>query len=99
MSTREREVESYLVRRLGEMGLDCVKFNPDLRNGMPDRLVLLPEREVLWVETKKPDGGRVAELQKYQHSKLRKAGHEVVVVWTKEQADELCGELSRRYSI
>lgn len=99
MSVRERDVEGYLARRLDELGLDCMKFSPDLKNGMPDRIVLLPRREVLWVELKKPEGGRIAELQKYQHAKLEAAGHEVVIVWTKQQADELCERLRAEYSL
>ena len=93
MQIREREVESHLVKILDEIGLRCDKFVPDQLPGMPDRIVLLPDRRVVWVETKKPKGGRVAELQKYRHAMLRKAGHEVVIVWTKEQADDLAARL------
>lgn len=91
---REREVESHLIEELKKIGLTCVKFVPDQRPGMPDRVVLLPDSRVLWVETKKPKGGRVATLQKYRHRELRNMGHEVVVVWTKEEADELVQKLA-----
>ena len=90
---REREVEGHLVKVLDEIGLRCDKFVPEYSSGMPDRIVLLPDRRVIWVETKKPKGGRVAELQKYRHAMLRKAGHEVVIVWTKEEADALAARL------
>ena len=90
---REREVERHLVEEMEKLGLRCDKFVPDQLPGMPDRIVLLPDRRVIWVETKKPKGGRVAELQKYRHAMLRKAGHEVVIVWTKEEADALAARL------
>lgn len=93
---RERVVEHYLNDRMEAIGLEVFKFVPDQAPGMPDRIILLPDRECLWVETKKPKGGRVAELQKYRHMQLRKAGHDVVVVWTKEQADALAANLIER---
>lgn len=93
---REREVEGYLCARLEEIGLPVYKFVPDQAAGMPDRLVLLPDQKCLWIETKKPKGGRVATLQKYRHLELRKAGHAVEVCWTKEQADAIVERLRDR---
>lgn len=94
MNMREREVESYLVRRCEAAGLPIYKFVPEQAPGMPDRMILLPEQRVVWVETKKPKGGRVAALQRYRHKVLREAGHRVEIVWTKEQAEALVEELS-----
>lgn len=88
MNVRERDVEGYLIGRVEQAGLVCLKFNPDLKNGMPDRLILLPGEKVVWVELK-TKGGSLSEIQKLQHKKLRQAGHRVEVVWTKAQADEL----------
>lgn len=85
---REREVESYLSKRLKRIGLACIKFIPDQVNGMPDRLVLLPGSRVLWVELK-TKGGALSEIQKLRHRELRGQGQDVVVVWSKEQVDEL----------
>lgn len=89
MQMREREVEAYLRRRVEEAGGRCEKFIPDLDSGMPDRIVMLPHGVLVWVETKKPKGGKVTALQKFQHEKLRRLGQVVEVVWTKEQTDEL----------
>lgn len=92
INTREREVEGYLVKKLEGMGLQCLKFIPDLRNGMPDRLIIMGEERVRWVELK-TTGGELSELQKLRHDQLRRAGHVVEVVWTKAQVDELCDRL------
>lgn len=89
----ESKVESYLVKRLAEIGIECKKFVPDYDNGMPDRLILLPDRRVIWAELK-TDGGKLSELQKYQHIQLRDAGQDVRVIWTKRQADNLVKEIS-----
>ena len=85
-------MERYLCRKVEELGLQVYKFVPDWDPGMPDRVILLPGQRCLWVETK-TIGGRLSELQKYRHAALRKAGHDVVVVWTKAQADELIDKL------
>lgn len=85
---REREVEKYLCREMYKIGVDCIKFVPDQLTGMPDRMVLLPGGRVAWVELK-TDGGRLSEIQKYRHAWLRGLGHDVYVVWSKEQAAAL----------
>lgn len=90
---REREVEGYLIKRLKRQGLACIKFIPDQVNGMPDRLVLLPGSRVLWVELK-TKGGALSEIQKLRHRELSDRGHDVVVVWNKEQVDELVQSLA-----
>lgn len=94
MAVREREIEGYLRRRVEQAGGRCVKFIPDVDNGMPDRVVMLPGGVLLWVETKKPKGGKVSSLQREQHRRLRALGQRVEVVWTKEDADALLSELS-----
>jgi hypothetical protein len=94
MAVREREIEGYLRRRVEKVGGRCVKFIPDVDNGMPDRVVMFPGGVLLWVETKKPKGGKVSSLQREQHRRLRALGQRVEVVWTKEEADALLEELA-----
>jgi hypothetical protein len=91
---REREVESHLGKLCEAAGLPIFKFVPDQAPGMPDRIICLDRERVVWVELKKPKGGRVAALQQYRHRKLREAGQRVEIVWTKEQAEALVEELS-----
>lgn len=96
--TLEREVESHLFSLARAQGWGCEKFKPDLNSGMPDRLILLPDRRCIWVELKRPKGGRLSPLQRYQHKKLRNMGQDVRVVWTKEQADSLVEEIKSELS-
>ena len=91
---RERDVEAYLVSKLKEHNLSCLKFIPDNATGMPDRLILLPNERVVWCELK-THGGKLSEMQKYRHQQLAEAGHEVVTVWDYAQADELVARLSQ----
>ena len=81
-------MESYLVSHLEAIGIPCLKFSPEHRNGMPDRLILLPEQRCIWAELK-TDTGRLEELQKYQRRKLEQSGQRVEDVWTKSDADKL----------
>ena len=72
VESREREIEAYLKRKVGEAGGLCVKIIPDYARGFPDRLVLLPSGVTVWVETKRPKGGRVSVVQRVVHSELRR---------------------------
>lgn len=91
---REREVEKYLCKEMNNIGYECIKFVPEQCSGMPDRMVLLDDGRVLWVELK-TDGGRLSAIQKYRHAQLAKLGHAVIVVWNKEQVDDLVKEMQR----
>lgn len=96
MSVREREVEAYLRKRVEALGGECVKFHPDDKPGYPDRIVMLPGGILVWVELKKPKGGKLSSLQKFRHEELRQLGQHVVVVWTKVDADWLVGWMEAR---
>ena len=52
----ERDVEGYLRRQVENRGGKCYKFIPDIDNGMPDRIIVLPGGILVWVETKKGEG-------------------------------------------
>lgn len=93
-NTLESEVESHLRRLVEAHGGACVKFIPDYKRGWPDRIILLPGGTVVWVETKKPIGGKVSPAQKVAHIALRRLGQRVELVWTTEQADRLVESLT-----
>lgn len=85
----EKDIEAYLKRRVEtDVGGLCLKVVTDVGKGMPDRLVLLPpDGRVVWVEMKRK-GGRLSEMQKYQHARLQKRGAEVVVLWSRSEVDD-----------
>lgn len=88
-NVRENEVEAYLRRQVEKLGGLCLKIPADYMRGVPDRIVLLPHGVLVWVETKRPSGGRVSGSQLVVHEMLRRLGQQVVIVWSKEDADEL----------
>ena len=84
-------LEAYLIKRIKEKGGFRRKLKFIGVNGAPDQLVKLKKwRRAKLVEVKKPKGGVLALRQKREHEKLRKEfGFDVVVVYTKEDVEEL----------
>lgn len=83
----EKDIEHYLNVRVSDVNGFCLKLSG--LKGIPDRLVVLPpDGRCVWVELKRKDG-RLSELQKYQHTRLRKLGARVVVIWNREDVDKL----------
>ena len=94
---QEREVERYLRAQVEKRGGLCLKVSPEHRRGMPDRQVILPGGLLVWVETKRPVGGRTSPAQRVAHLMLRRLGQRVELVATKEEADRLLAELTGRH--
>lgn len=91
----ERDVESYLVKRVKALGGEVRKVNWVGRNGAPDRLVMLPgttpgELEgmgrAFWVELKTP-GQKAKPHQVREHARMQKLGQTVFVVDSLEGVD------------
>lgn len=91
MIQREKEVEAYLRCKVQARGGKCLKISPDFARGVPDRLVLLPGGVMIWVEVKRPKGGRLSAIQRVVHSELRALGQRVEVAWTTEDVDRILG--------
>jgi hypothetical protein len=83
----EAVAEAYLRQRVEERGGMCPKFIDPSRRGAPDRMVLLPGRPVYFVEMKRQKVGRLMSWQERYHEDLRRLGHKVSVLWSKEDVD------------
>lgn len=84
----EKEIEAHLVRKVKEAGGIAYKFTSPQRRSVPDRLVLLPGGDALFVECKRP-GAKPTPAQLREHERLRALGFAVVVVDMKETVEEL----------
>lgn len=89
MNYIERDIEQYLVQHTKSLGGICFKFVSPGCNGVPDRIVLLPGAKIAFVEVKRPDGGRVSQLQIYWIRMLRKLGFTAEIVKNKVEVDDL----------
>lgn len=76
---RERDIESRLVKAVKAEGGMCPKLISPGTDGMPDRMVLLPEAHIGFVEVKAP-GKEPRPLQIKRHKELRDLGFLVSVL-------------------
>lgn len=89
----EGEVERYLREEVERLGGECPKFLSEYKRGWPDRIVILPGGVQVWVETKRPVGGRLSPMQLVAHEKLRRLGQRVYVAYTRQQVQLLLAAL------
>ena len=81
---RERELERRIVQAVKAMGGIAPKFVSPGFDGMPDRLVLLPDGKCGFVEVKR-HGEKPRPLQESRHGLLRRLGFKVFVIDGVEQ--------------
>ena len=80
MTVLEKEIEAKLVKLVKATGGLCLKWVCPGWAGVPDRIVLLPGGRVIFVETKRPKGGRLSERQIWWGEKLISLGFTWCVV-------------------
>lgn len=76
---REKMIEGKLVKAVKACGGICPKWVSPGMDGMPDRIVLLPNAKIGFVEVKAP-GQRPRPLQGSRHGMLRRLGFRVYVL-------------------
>ena len=84
----ERDLERYFTQQCKKLKLKTLKINVRFQRGWPDRLVLLPDQKVLWVELKRP-GGKTSALQDKTHAEMLVEGHYVHIIDSKEGIDNV----------
>ena len=81
---REREIEQKFTQAVKKRGGLALKFMSPGYDGMPDRLALLPDGKMGFVEVKAP--GKIPRpLQRQRHRQLRELGFQVYVLDDKSQ--------------
>lgn len=76
---REKVIERKLTAKVKSMGGIALKFVSPGFDGMPDRLVLLPNSRIAFVEVKR-HGQHPRPLQIARHELLRRLGFHVFVL-------------------
>lgn len=74
----EKEIERRMVQIVKKRGGLCYKFVSPSNPGVPDRIIITPNGRVVFVELK-TEIGRLANIQKWQISEMRKRGADVRV--------------------
>lgn len=88
----EKTIERKLTVAVKKAGGIAVKFVSPSFDGMSDRLVLLPDGLIAFVELKAP-GKRPRPLQEARHRLLRSLGFKVYVIDKPEQIGGMLDEL------
>jgi hypothetical protein len=75
----ESQIETRMVRMVRERGGMCLKFVSPSNPGVPDRIVITPAGQTIFVELK-TEVGRLAVIQDWQIGEMRKRGADVRVL-------------------
>lgn len=84
----EKAIESYLVKKVEQVGGIALKYTNPYQAGFPDRLVLMPEGKMCWVEVKS-NGKKPRMLQIQRHEQLIRLGYKVFVADSKDTVDKI----------
>lgn len=76
----ERDLEKKLKEGVKRLGGVVYKLDARTHKGAPDRVVVLPGRETIFVELK-TDTGRLSLLQQVELSKIQSAGGRTRVIY------------------
>lgn len=77
---REKDIEKVLVAEVKKLGGRAYKWTSPGNDGVPDRIVIFPDRAPVFVELK-TDTGKLSTLQKIQIGRLRELGQKVYVAY------------------
>ncbi|MEG2412874.1 MAG: VRR-NUC domain-containing protein [Clostridium sp.] len=89
---QESKIERYLKRQIELLGGKALKFISPGVSGVPDRIILLPQGKMIFVELKAP-GKKLRALQEYRVKELRALGFRVEIIDTIEKVDMLIKEV------
>ena len=84
----EKAIESYLMKKVEQAGGIALKYTNPYQAGFPDRLVLMPEGKMCWVEVKSK-GKKPRMLQIQRHEQLIRLGYKVFVADSKDTVDKI----------
>lgn len=91
MDKLEKEIEAKLRQTVELHGGMCLKWVCPGWSGVPDRIILLPGGRIIFVETKRPKGGRVSAIQTWWKKRLEALGFAHFYVCDKYDLDHLEG--------
>lgn len=77
---KESEIEKYLTKGVKELGGRSFKWESPGNNGVPDRIVILKDRNPIFVELK-TEKGKLSPVQGIQINRLRSLGQHVWVLY------------------
>lgn len=89
---RESKIEKSLKDKVQDMGGIALKFVSPGRAGVPDRIVLIPNGKVVFVELKAP-GKKLRPLQLKRKSQFEHLGFKVYLIDSLQGVDSFVREV------
>lgn len=89
---KESLIERHLAKSVKKLGGMAVKFVSPGLDGVPDRIILLPDKKIAFVELKAP-GGKPRPLQVKRIRQLEELGFPVYVIDSVEQIGGVLNEI------
>ena len=89
---KEKTIEQKLTLMVKKQGGICPKFVSPGYDGMPDRLILLPNGKTAFAELK-AHGKKPRPLQTARHEMLKRLGFQVYVIDAAEQIGGIIDEI------
>lgn len=89
---REKEIEHKLTQAVKKQGGICPKFVSPGFDGMPDRIILMPDGKSAFAEVKSP-GKKPRALQIARHKLLRDLGFKVYVLDDESQIGGIINDI------
>lgn len=86
--TPEGYIERRLKKEAEKRGWICFKFESPGNKGVPDRIIIKDDGTSVYVETKRPKGGRTSKLQDYQIGRIRRQNARVYKIKNIEELEE-----------
>lgn len=89
MTELERDIERALVGMVKRHKGLCLKWTCPGWIGVPDRIILLPGARVIFAETKRPKGSKVAPMQEWWAKQLKRLGFPHTFIYRREDIKAL----------
>jgi hypothetical protein len=83
----EKQIETYFVKRVKEIGGKAYKFTSPSNRGVSDRIAAMPNGQAWFVELKRPDGKLTALQTLFAHD-MRTMGQRYACLYSKEDVDK-----------
>jgi len=88
----ESLIEQHLVKEVNRRDGLCLKFNSQSMTGIPDRIILMKNGTIGFVEVKQK-GKKPRPLQELRMKQLRRLGFKVYTLDEKEKIGEILDEI------
>lgn len=88
----ESKIEKYLKKEIELLSGKALKFVSPGTSGVPDRIVLLPQGKIIFVELKAP-GEKPRPMQEYRIKELKALGFRVEIIDSIEGVNNFAKEI------